>query len=438
MKVEAGKEIQGLSLETFKASDTHALLSASAELILHLKSFLNITSSLGVNPNNISASDPLHMGDYWEAVKTYPPQEVLQLIEMRREEIRSLKEKLSQNYSSIDRAEEKLIPAPEGEGSAYFLFDIQGAASYVVKPLDEEIFCINNPKGHSTPFVSEEYRLRPYIPPYTSAFNEVLSYETARIAGIENSVPHTHLEILTHPSFNDISDKIDPKLEPWNILKKDVDREKICSVQEFVPDAISLSSLVKKWLSEGATDEEILNSIDMASYEDALILTWLTFDNDAHSANFLAYPLLHSENKPLFGLKKIDNSLTFPEHNRDMFNFLLALPHAKMPLSERAKKIIAEISIQEISDALCSLQRKDAAPAFLKRIEELKTQSQSSATIEEIHQSFKRSLYSLRSKEPATKSSWIAQRQKMDDLLVSGLRKISIKDSYCLKINRGI
>ncbi len=438
MKVEAFKEIQGLSLETFKASDSHALFSASAELIRHLKSFLNITNSLEANSSNISASDPLHMGDYWKAVKTYPPQEVLKLLEMRREEIRLLKDQLNQNFASIDRTEEKLIPAPDGEGSAYFLLDVYGSARYVVKPLDEEIFCINNPKGHSTPFASEEYRLRPYIPPYTSAFNEVLAYETACIAGIENSVPRTHLEILTHPAFNDISDKIDPKLEPWNILKNDVDREKICSVQEYVPNAISLSSLVKKWLSEGATDEEIMSSIDMDSYEDALILTWLTFDNDAHSANFLAYPLNHSENKPLFGLKKIDNSLTFPEHNRDMFNFLLALPHAKMPLSERAKKIIAEIPVQEISDALCSLQRKDAAPAFLKRVEELQTQSQSFSTIEEVHQSFKRSLYSLRIKEPATTFSWIAQRQKMDDLLVSGLRKISIKNSYCLKINRGI
>lgn len=436
MKVEAG--IKGLSPETFKAPDSHALLSVSAELIQHLKNFLNITSSLEANSNKISASDPLHMGDYWEAVKTYPPQEVLKLIEMRRDEIRLLKDQLSQKFSSINRTEEKLIPAPDGEGSAYFLFDVQGAARYVVKPLDEEIFCINNPKGHSTPFISEEYRLRPYIPPYTSAFNEVLAYETARIAGIINSVPHTHLEILTHPAFNDISDKIDPKFEPWNILKNEVDREKICSVQEYVLNAISLSSLLKKWLSEGASDEEIMKSIDMDSYEDALILTWLTFDNDAHSANFLAYPLVNSENKPLFGLKKIDNSLTFPEHNRDMFNFLLALPHAKMPLSERAKKIIAEIPIQEISDTLCSLQRKDAAPAFLKRIEELKAQSQSSAPIEEIHQSFKRSLYSLRSKEPAKKFSWIAQRQKMDDLLISGLRKIPIKDSYCLKINRGI
>ncbi len=438
MKVEAGGEIQGFSFETFKAPDSLVFFSASASLINHLNSFLNITSSVGANPNNISASDPLHMGDYWEAVKTYPPQEVLQLIETRKGEVRILKDHLKQTYSSIDRTEDKLVPAPEGEGSAYFLLDVQGSARYVIKPLDEEIFCINNPKGHSTPFASEEYRLRPYIPPYTSAFNEVLAYKTACIAGIEKSVPHTHLEILLHPSFNDISDKIDPKLEPWNILKNDVDKEKICSVQEFIPNSISLSSLVKKWLNEGATDEEIMASIDMDSYEDALILTWLTFDNDAHSANFLAYPLMHSENNPIYGLKKIDNSLTFPERNRDMYNFLLALPHAKMPLSERAKKIIAEIPVQEISDALCSLQRKDAAPAFLKRVEELKTQSQNSATIEEIHQSFKRSLFSLDSKEPATKSSWIAHRQKMDDLLISGLRKNSIKESYCFKIHRSI
>ena len=40
--------------------------------------------------------------------------------------------------------EGKLIPSSLGCGSAYFLLDSTGTARYVVKPVDEDVFCLNN------------------------------------------------------------------------------------------------------------------------------------------------------------------------------------------------------------------------------------------------------------------------------------------------------
>jgi hypothetical protein len=151
------------------------------------------------------------------------------------------------------------------------------------------------------------------------------------------------------------------------------DKEKLCSIQEFIPNMTALFALIQDWIDEKLSDEEVLQSINQNDFEDAMIFIWLIFDNDAHAENI--YIPLESERESevkVYHLMKIDNGLSFPLKNSDLYNSLAFFPNAELCLSSRAKQCIRDISVVEIVELMKLFELEEAIDAFLERAQILK------------------------------------------------------------------
>lgn len=265
-----------------------------------------------------------------------------------------------------------LIRIQKGISSSYFLKDDAGNNQFVVKPIDEDTGCLNNPKGYATPF--DFSPIRAYMPLYLSAFRESAAWEIANEIGIGSIVPKTSLAILECDSFADFSDRVSQK--EFNFYREQVGssgREKLCSVQEFVPNSKSLLEALQELQQLGLSDEEIGQRFDQKDYEEINILLWITYDTDGHSGNFLCYPKgADSLGNEILGLKKIDNGLAFPDRNKQLRNHLKYLPNAHLPLSKEGKAKIAAIDVEEIVRTLKIYHLDSAIHAFRERIAYLK------------------------------------------------------------------
>ncbi len=254
-----------------------------------------------------------------------------------------------------------------GVSGSYFLVDDEGQKRYVVKPLDEDAGCIHS-DGFASPFDSSPFRSN--MPLYLSSMREVLAYLTAQSIGVDSVVPKTVLAILESDQFHDFSQGIDPdELQRYLEYCDPADREKLCSVQEYVQNSKSLFEALHELEMESLSDDEIANRFDQSDFEDANILLWTTYDTDGHMGNFLVYPKGVDEiGNEILGLKKIDNGLAFPDKNQQLRNNLSYLPNAKRELSEVGRAKIAAIDIDLLAKQFEQMGLESAIPAMRERI----------------------------------------------------------------------
>jgi hypothetical protein len=263
-----------------------------------------------------------------------------------------------------------------GISGAYFLSDKKGSEQFVVKPIDEDIGCLNNSKGFSTPYVRST--IRDNMPLYLSSMREALSYEVASQIHVANVAPRTVLAILESSAFHDQIDQIHPdeRLRYERIVGSSV-HEKLCSVQEFIPNSKTLFDGLQELQASGLSDQEIEARIDQQDFEDANILLWTTYDTDGHLNNFLVYPKSSDAiGNEILGIKKIDNGLTFPEKNEQLRNNLRYLPNANQFLSAAGRDKIAAISIDDLSNQLKRFGLHGSMDALRQRVAVLKELAQ--------------------------------------------------------------
>jgi hypothetical protein len=74
------------------------------------------------------------------------------------------------------------------------------------------------------------------------------------------------------------------------------------------------------------------------------------------------------EGHPIYGLKKIDNSLSFPEVNLGVSNALMYFPNALLPVSDRTRLHVQSLSILKIQEVMYSFHLESAYEAFEERI----------------------------------------------------------------------
>lgn len=341
-------------------------------------------------------SDPhqFEFGCLWNHVKGLEQQQLLYpMIQKRRQEIARIKEHWKSILPSLQEAtlvsevsqlmrSGTLLPAPSGYGAAYFLYDSHQTPRYVIKPFDEEMFCLNNRKEHASPYHNHAFRVRAAIPLYTSAQTELLAARFAERLGLAHLIPPTSLAILSHPQFYDVGDKLSAEEKvKFYVLVGGPDREKLCSVQRYLPHLRSLYSLVQEWLAASLDEAHILAQIEQAHFEELTLLIWLLYDTDAHASNVY----VQKSHDGTYRLFKFDNGLTFPEKNERLLNALAYLPHARRPLSAPLREKIAHLPIDLLVAEMSSLEMEHAIDAFLERCSLLqKLTSHPHLTIQEI------------------------------------------------------
>ena len=339
----------------------------------------NAISSISIEADSdLILDDIFHFGMLWEYIaKTHPDltyicQEILE----RRKELVEQKADLKQYIdlytdksfagSACDILKTgRLIRSEDGAGSAYFLYDEAGVARFVVKPVDEDIFCLNNRKNFGSPLNEPDIRVRDDIPLYRSAQTDVLAYLVAKHLKMESITPKTVMMIIDSPSFYDISENISLQ-DNLNlpVISYLASKEKVCSVQEHVEGGVMMQNMVYEWLEAGKTEEEISSMLCNDDFEMANLFIWTCFDNDAHLGNFVLYP----KEDGLYGIKKVDNGLSFPEENSQMKNFLTFFTKAKTLLSPAMKEKIHSIPKQEILQSMQELSMSPSCQnAFVER-----------------------------------------------------------------------
>lgn len=264
---------------------------------------------------------------------------------------------------------ERLSPISDGISGSYFLSDRGGEMRYIVKPIDEDICCLNNRKGFASPYTDSW--IRDNMTLYLSSLRETLAYETAKMIGVENVAPRTSLAILESDAFYDQLDGVAaPEKERYqkNVISQP-EREKLCSVQEYVPNSKPMFEGLQDLQMAGLSDDEIAARIDTRDFEDANILIWCTYDTDAHMGNFLFYPKSYDGiGNEILGIKKIDNGLAFPEKNEQLRNNLRYLPNAEKSLTVEGRAKIAAIPIEALADRLEQFGLEDSSDALRERL----------------------------------------------------------------------
>lgn len=285
----------------------------------------------------------------------------------RQMEIRALKEEWrlviesylkGKNQPFYDKLESclnkgMLVVNEGGSGGSYSLLDECDQPCFIVKPLDEEIFCLNNRKGFDSPL---QIRVRPHIPLYRSCQASAAASAIAKLIGLTEITPITELAIIKNDLFCDLS-------YPFG------DKEKLCAVQIYIEDSEELHSHVQTLIAQGLSDDAIGALIDQTDFEQLLIFIWVCYDNDAHTGNIRTYKKPNGK----WGLKKIDNNLTFPEKNRGLTNCLQFFPNANKPLSESSRTLINQLPIAAIVEKLIFYDLKGSVNALKERLSLLQT-----------------------------------------------------------------
>lgn len=234
-----------------------------------------------------------------------------------------------------------LSPIPSGTGSTYLLTSQGNEPLFVIKPCDEAALCLHNPKNFASPFYDSVYRVRTHIPLYRTAQTDALAYQVACELGVGSFTPEAHLAILSHPVFYG------------------EEKEKLCSVQRFLPCQYNLVELIQSLLDRGVPQTSWVSQLADRS-EKMMLYIWCIGDTDAHVDNF---PILNE-----MEVVKIDNSLSFPDVNSHLFDALFYLPHARNLLSEEGKKYIQTIPKERIVEKMHFFEMQSAASAFLERV----------------------------------------------------------------------
>jgi hypothetical protein len=233
-------------------------------------------------------------------------------------------------------------------------------------------------------------RLRRGIPLYTTVQAEVLAYRVAADLGFAHITPHTDMVIFRSDGFHDMMDNVEEaKGENGAKVLEEVggppDKEKLCSVQEFVPNSIELLDLLNS-ITTRANNEDLTGSqkgdilmraIDQKDVEDCILYACFVGEADGNCGNYrLQQKGVDERGDPTYKMVKVDNALTFSESNEDFNIFLDELPQAREGLSEAAKdqiRALTEEKMDSIIQKMRDLGRSEkAVEAFKKRVVILK------------------------------------------------------------------
>jgi len=393
MKIEnnliSSSSVKVLAIEETTNNENLQLASFVSALSAQLKTILKIYSESPSETTytdkeiEISPSDMFHWGYFWDYIKenNISLETVCGEIRARRIEISSQKEhwrsyaeehkqKQFTEKLNLALATGYISPCEEGSGSAYFLYDQNDQPVFVIKPVDEDILCLNNRKHLASPFIGRSFRVRDEIPLYRSAQTDALAYEVAGELGMAHITPKTEMWLIHSDAFYDLTLHLsDSEKEQLLIVIGGSDNEKLCSVQEFVPNSVTMQAQIYKWIDEGSS-EKLNTEVCADDFEDANLFVWTTLDTDAHPGNFLFYTKeIKEDGTPLYGIKKVDNGLSFPERNAEFVNFLMYFDTAQNPLSSRMREKIEQIPIGPIIKHMQELEMSTRAmAAFVERV----------------------------------------------------------------------
>lgn len=342
------------------------------------------------DPIDPTGTNPFTLFSHFIYSKNVSWQELIYQIKLRREELQQQKEHWKgyiDTHLDVDFSERLyqslhngfLIPSEEGCGSAYILCDAHKNPQFIIKPVDEDIFCLNNRKGNATPFHDASVRVRDDIPLYRSAQTDAACYIIAEHLGLTHITPKTMMCVVDSNMFHDLSSHLSKEdRQAFACLTGSADTQKLCSVQEFVPNSTMMINKIYDWLYAGISEEEINAFICPQDFEDANLFLWTTLDTDGHPGNFLFYPKGENEyGREIFGIKKIDNGLSFPEKNTQFTNFLMYFGLAKRPLSDSIKLKITNFPLEQIVSDLSELELSvKSAVACAERIRVLQELAQ--------------------------------------------------------------
>ena len=318
----------------------------------------------------LSPSDRFEEEFLWPEIELLEKEGTLNfLIQERMVEIQSLNEswRLFANdekrhypefFSHFDSTfqQGRLVLASEGAGAAYILYDQYDTPQFIIKPTDENIFCLHNPKQFASPFL--EPRVKRDIPLYRAAQTDALCYEVATICHLENITPKAVLSLLSHPSFF--------------LINKGEPLEKLCSIQDYLKETLPLRQVLEEFFANSLSEKDLLEKFDQEDFEDIQLLLWLTFDNDAHADNFRVYlKKTSSQGFPVYGMQKIDNSLAFPERNSEFSNALMYFPNALLPISSKIRDQIRSLPLEKIKEEILKFGLGSSIFAFEERISTL-------------------------------------------------------------------
>lgn len=376
---EGTKEIIREFLEHSQRKEPKAPVEKSVKLPKEEKV---IAESISIEDSKIHPFD-LFFHDEISQLKNLD--ELYQYIAQRRSEIADQKthffplvEKLKAIYSDFHTSFQEthqtgsLKPVAEGAGAAYFLCNKKGKTKFIVKPVDEDIFCLNNRKGYVS--IQTGYRTRKWVPVYRSAQADVLCYEVAQIINTSTITPKTSMAIVNDDRFYDLTERVGHAYKDGLITKGGhPDKEKLCSIQEYIEDSKDLFEVLNRFHHMKLSDKEIEHAFDQTDFEEANLFLWTTYDTDGHFVNFRVYvkgvdPL----GREILGIKKVDNGLAFPEKNEQLRNGLVHLPNAKRPLSDPSKEKIRNIDVNAIVNRLRFYEMDECVDAFVERIGILK------------------------------------------------------------------
>lgn len=282
-------------------------------------------------------------------------------------------------YSDFERMLQTghLTKMADVNSGVYILEDEDGQAKYIIKPLDERIFCVNNQKTIEEQY-SLTYLMRSHIPNYEAVQREAFTYYMASLIGVEYLVPKTLIAIVQREEFFDIFDQLPP--DQHSKWASHIDKEKLCSVQVFIPNAQLLYDREHEWIDKDYSENNILKQIAPVSFENLMILIWSIYDTDVHGGNIL-FQLSSRLHDPIY---KIDHDLSFPEANGELMNCLASLPQVNFFLSSRAQEKIKKIPLEAIRSWMHFFELEKAIEAFIERIELLQTLAAGKFTILEI------------------------------------------------------
>ncbi len=298
-------------------------------------------------------------------MKCMPDHQIYQIQAVRKflskliERIQGSIQQFQSEYSLYQEVKE-LLPyshlelITDGASGSYFLIDQDGTTQFIIKPMDEGIHSLNNPKGLR--IFSTDVRVIDSIPPYRTAEADMMAHLLMIEAGIPEVTPEVVIMMLDLDGFYDISQDYD--VDPPADLKK------LCSVQKFIPGAFSLFEFLHELQEKGLSDLEIAEQFDQDNYEMVMLFMWLIYETDGHMGNFLVIP----QSDGRFKIMKIDNSLSFPDKHTEYRNSLRYLDNSKQPLSDKAKRIIANIPTHKIIDHFTVLNMDYAISPFMKRV----------------------------------------------------------------------
>lgn len=277
-----------------------------------------------------------------------------------------------------------------GKSGVYSLSGIDGKPKFIIKPMDEEIMTLNNPKGYALPHSVKDApcEAKSGIPSYSALTNGELGYLIAKELGLEDITPRCYVMPLTSDQFADLTDGMEEE-EKQELIKNGgtPDWTKLCIVQEFIPDCKELGAHVLS--SSGKTREELENlsqnerdnviiktlkeEIDPSQFDKVALLCWVTGEKDGNGGNFLISELNSETN--LRSIYKIDCAASSPEDNINMDTGLswAGKYYHEDTMSENLKVLINNINPDNIASIMRSRNKsEDAINAMKDRVATLK------------------------------------------------------------------